>query len=272
MTFSGREVRGALRVQAVRRPPEGGDGVWDVVAADATGQPVVAWRGVRSRGVGALARTTAWHPALLAISVESRAAEFGLDPSLRAVISCGTPLRGQGDTAGQGATAGQGTTAGRWSGGWSDTAAGHGPLDGFELAVQAVRPVACRWQAVGVPGDDDVPPDAGLIALRRTLEARPRENPAAAHARLVTIAACLAALGREPGTPLDLTSERDGGWIVVRAPDAAVACAVTEISGVPAPVAVSIASRLARSGAGGTPPAQRGQGEPIGSLPLASSR
>ena len=86
VTFSGREVRGALRVQALRRPPLAGDaaGVWDVVAADATGQPVVAYgEGVRLRDVGALAPAGAWHPALLAISMEARAAEFGLDPALR---------------------------------------------------------------------------------------------------------------------------------------------------------------------------------------------
>lgn len=93
VTFSGREVRGALRVQAVRRPLAPGDaaGSWDVVAADATGQAVVTWQGVRLRDVGALAPPGAWHPALLAISMEARAAESGLDPGLRAVISCGVP-------------------------------------------------------------------------------------------------------------------------------------------------------------------------------------
>ena len=70
-------------------------------------------------------------------------------------------------------------------------------------------------------------------------------------ARLDTIAACLAALGREPGTPLHAGAECDGGWIVVRAGDAAVACALTEISGVPAPVAVAVASHLAVPGTGG---------------------
>ena len=84
VTFSGREVRGALRVQAVRRPSAPGDvaGSWDVVAADATGQPVVTWQGVRLRDVGALVPAGAWHPALFAISMEARAVEFGLDPAL----------------------------------------------------------------------------------------------------------------------------------------------------------------------------------------------
>jgi enediyne polyketide synthase len=260
VTFSGHEVRGALRVQAARRPSEdgGAQGAWDVVATDATGQPVVTWRGVRYRDVGALARTAAWHPALLAISVEARAADFGLDPSLRALISCGTlspPTPGA-----------LSSPAGSRGDGWADTAAGHGPLDGFALTVRAARPVACRWQAVGFPREEIVPLDAALIGLRQQLEVRSRETLAAGLARLDTIAACLAALGREPGTPLTLEDACDGGWIVVRAAEAVVACAVTEISGVPAPVAMAVASRLARAGAEGTPPpGQRGPGQPIGS-------
>ena len=256
--FSGQEVRGALRVQAVRRPGSGDatGGDWDVVAADATGQPVVTWRGVRLRDVGALARTAPWHPALLAISMESRAAEFGLDGALRAVISCGSPPRSPAPAAGTGPRDG-----------WADTVAGRGPLDGFELTVRAARPVACRWQAVSVPRDDDLPLDEALVTLQRRLEARPRETLAAARARLATIESCLAALGREPGTSLALEDACDGGWIVVRSPDVTVACTVTEISGVPAPVAVAVASRLAQSGTeGGTGPGQRGQGQPIGSL------
>ena len=257
VTFSGHEVRGALRVQAVRGQAVDGEpgGVWDVVAADATGQPIVTWRGVRYRDVGALARTAAWHPALLAISVEARAAEFGLDPALRALISCGTPLRAPGAGTGP-----------RGGGGWADTAPGHGPLDGFELTVRAAHPVACRWQAVGALRGDNAPLDGALLALRQRLGDRPRETLAAALARMDTIASCLAALGREPGTPLALEDACDGGWIVVRGPDVVVACAVTEISGVPAPVAVAIASRLARPAAeGGPPPGQRGPGQPIGS-------
>jgi hypothetical protein len=136
--------------------------------------------------------------------------------------------------------------------------------------VRAARPVACRWQAVGVPREENVPLDTALVALRRQLEARPHETLAAALARLDTIASCLAALGREPGTPLTLEDACDGGWIVVRAAEAAVACAVTEISGVPAPVAVAVASRLANSGTADRPPSgQRGPGQPIGSLRLA---
>ena len=298
VTFSGREVRGALRVQAVRRPPMAGDaaGVWDVVAADATGQPVVAWQGVRLRDVGALAPAGAWHPALLAISMEARAAEFGLDPALRAVISCAAPPRVSGATPPGGSPPGatspggsQGTDrpggarpgnardgsaraggagtggaaiAGDGPGGdglvWADRAEGTGPLEGFELTVRASRPVACRWQAVGGLAGGNALLDEALIGLRDQLAARLREPSAALDARLATIAAALAALGRVPGTPLRAEGACDAGWIVVRGRDMAVASAVTQLSGVGTPVAVALASLLTWPGTAG--PGKAGQG------------
>jgi enediyne polyketide synthase len=263
VTFSGREVRGALRVQAVRRPPMAGDaaGVWDVVAADATGQPVVAWQGVRLRDVGALAPAGAWHPALLAISMEARAAEFGLDPALRAVISCEAPPRVSGATP-PGAGTGGAVIAGDGPGGeglvWADRAEGAGPLEGFELAVRASRPVACRWQAVGGLAGGNALPDEALIRLRDQLAARLREPSAALEARLVTIAAALTALGRVPGTPLRAEDACDAGWIVVRGRDIAVASAVTQLSGVGTPVAVALASLLTWPGTAG--PGKAGPG------------
>jgi len=276
VTFSGREVRGALRVQAVRRPSAPGDvaGSWDVVAADATGQPVVTWQGVRLRDVGALAPAGAWHPALLAISIEARAAELGLDPALRAVISCGAPLRdagagppGEGRGAGRpgGAHAGDAGTGGVVIGGdgpggdhqgWADRAEGTGPLEGFELTVRASRPVSCRWQAAGELAGGNPLLDETLIEVRDQLAARLREPSAALEARLATITAALAALGRVPGTPLWAEDACDAGWIVVRSGDMAVASAVTRLSGVDIPVAVALASLLTWPGSAGPGPAR----------------
>jgi enediyne polyketide synthase len=272
VTFSGREVRGALRVQAVRRPPAAGAAVgeWDVVATDATGQPVVTWRGVRMRDVGALAPAGAWHPALLAISMEARAAEFGLDPVLRAVISCGAPpgrgasLPGGRETGRQGAGSVRAGTAGPGGPGpggdgpagddqpWSDRAEGSGPLAGFELTVRASHPVACRWQAVGGLAGDTALLDEGLIAVRDQLAARLREPAAALDARMATIGPVLAALGRVPGTPLQADGASDAGWIVVRARDIAVASTVTRLSGVETPIAVALASLLTGPGPAGS--------------------
>ena len=257
VAFSGREVRGALRVQAVRRPPMAGDaaGVWDVVATDATGQPVVTWQGVRLRDVGGLAPAGPWHPALLAISMEARAAEFGLDPELRAVISCGAPLRDSGaGLPGRAREPGRSDSGARTGTGddhgWTDRAEGTGLLAGFELTVRASRPVACRWQAVGGLAGGNPLLDEALIAMRDQLNARLREPSAALDARLATITSALAALGRVPGSPLRVEDPCDAGWIVVRARDMAVASAVTQLSGVGAPVAVALASQLTRPGQG----------------------
>jgi enediyne polyketide synthase len=265
VAFSGREVRGALRVQALRRSPLPGDaaGVWDVVAADATGQPVVTWHGVRLRDVGALAPAGAWHPALLAISIEARAAEFGLDPALRATISCGTPPRGPGGEQETGQRGGGPRAGGPGTGdpAWADRAEGTGPLEGFELTVQASRPVACRWQAAGGLGGSGALLDEALIAVRDQLAARLREPSAALDARLATLTSALAALGRVPGTPLRVEDARDADWIVVRARDIAVACAVIQLSGVSTPVAVALASVLARPGTGPGPAGSGGRGQ-----------
>ena len=156
VAFSGREVRGALRVQAVRRPPMAGDaaGGWDVVATDATGQPVVTWQGVRLRDVGGLAPAGPWHPALLAISMEARAAEFGLDPELRAVISCAAPLR---DSGAQACLAAAGSPA-------AQTAApgqGVAPSVAMTTVGQTGPRGPGRWRASNSPCEPAAPWPAG---------------------------------------------------------------------------------------------------------------
>jgi enediyne polyketide synthase len=240
--FSGQEVRGALRVKArLRRDTGAGTGqqesTWDVVAADATGEAVVTWTGLRVRDVGPLAHTAAWHPALLANVLEARASELGIDDTLRAVINSGRPVPPVQPSPDAGAPAPALT--------WADTARGRGTLDGLELKVTAARPVACRWEAVGGAAGDQAESDEGLQRLRQQLDGLLREGTGARQARLATIAACLAALGREPGSGCQAEAARDGGWIAVRSPGLALACTVTDISGVPSPVAIALASRAA---------------------------
>jgi enediyne polyketide synthase len=250
--FMGQEVRGALQVMARQRAASD---EWDVVAVDATGTPVVAWAGLRLRDVGPLARTAAWHPALLANSVEARAAELGIDATLRAVISSGrSPLAGTAPVAADAALAEPGAPPVIPALTWTDTAPGRGPLDGFELRVAAARPVACRWEAATEPPGDEALLDEGLLRLRQQLDRVAREAPAARRSRFRAVAACLAALGREPGSPCELEDARDGGWVTVRAPGVAAACTVTAIAGVPAPVCLAIASKLVPAGPQHPPP------------------
>lgn len=239
---------------------------------DATGDPVLAWTGVRLQDVGPLARTAAWHPSLLAVSLESRAVGFGMDPSLRVIISTGEPLVRRRVRAALPPAAGPSpagpSPAGTPPGGtppggtppagtppaddargtppaWTNTARGYGPLDGFELAVRASVPVAARWEAVGFPRDRPAPSGPELIRLRRRLMTRPGETPETADARLHAVSASLAALGREPGQDLAIADDHGDGWIVVRSGGTLITSAVVEINGVPELAAVAIA--------GGTP-------------------
>ncbi|MBO0809408.1 MAG: hypothetical protein J2P32_14010, partial [Actinobacteria bacterium] len=196
VTFSGLEVRGALQVRARRRPAgtaprQGASGeAWDVTVLDVTGQPVVAWHGLRVREAGPLGWGMAWHPALLAASLEGRAIERGLHPTLRVTVTSGRVPELEAATAGvtsgappePGRPAGEqraraggaitrpaghprgrdagaanpepGREPGRAPVAWADTAAGRWQLAGLELSVQAAVPVACRWQAIEQPADD----------------------------------------------------------------------------------------------------------------------
>jgi hypothetical protein len=126
--------------------------------------------------------------------------------------------------------------------------AGRGPLDGFELTVQAAVPVACRWEAVGHPGDEkpdpflSIDPDRGLAALRNELTAWPGLSAAAALACVRTVAGCLAALGREPGAPCAAEPAGDGGWLTVTSAGITVTCTIATVSGIPGQVAVAVAS------------------------------
>ena len=313
VVFGGQEVCGALQVHAIRRSPagrgpghrsgpqaapaaiagpsapglaEGASGVWDVIAVDAAGEPVVAWVGARLRDLGPLGRTAAWHPSLLAVSLESRAIEYGLDPSLRVVISTGQPLAGGhgGPPAAPGPPAGPGRPAaaaaapppdpglqvpaqpeagqpdagqpdarqpdaGQPDAGWTDLAAGRGPLDGFLLTVQAAVPVAARWEPVGFGPDSDWPTGPAFRHLGKHLLTGRRETPDTVTARLRAVHASLAALGAQD-QPAAIAADHDSGWIVIQAGRVLAATAVVEISGVPGLVAVAIA---------GTAPAPRAQ-------------
>jgi hypothetical protein len=64
---------------------------WDLDVRDAGGQVLAAWRGVRLREAGMLARLAAWPPALLSAYLELGAIGLGLDPGLRVSVRCVGP-------------------------------------------------------------------------------------------------------------------------------------------------------------------------------------
>ena len=266
LSVTGHEVRGAVQVSATWRPRAAG-GAWDVTATDATGQVIVAWTGLRLRGVGPLATSAAWHPALLAAHLEARAAELGLDPDLRVAVCCdwaaAAAVPGSGADAAD-TVASRGPRPGRTApaaGSWTWSAPGTGCLDGLELRLRASRPVACHWEAAGSPvqGRDDtldgqilassdpwlatLGQSAGdLLLLGRTLLGRAGERAGTVSARLRAVAACLAVSPWQPGSPLAIDDACEGGWVLVQAGPTSVACTVLDIAGVPGPVALSMAT------------------------------
>ena len=253
---SGQEVRGAVQVLASRQP---GTTSWNVTAVDATGQAIIAWTGLRLRAVGPLAQETAWHPSLLAVSLEGCATELGLDPALQVVIlgtePSATPANRDGDLP-AGPPAGRPAAAEARSSArapWLDAAAGSGLLAGFDLTVRATRPVACQWTTTRpLPVDAGPPirwpsgPDGragpGLAGLGEQVRVKSRESRAAVAARLAVVAACLSAAGWRPETPLLLDDACEGAWIQIRAGQVTVACTIANMSGVPRPVAVAVAT------------------------------
>jgi enediyne polyketide synthase len=288
LSVTGREVRGAVQVRATRRPRAAGV-AWDVTAADATGQVIVAWTGLRLQSVGPLAGFSAWHPALLAAHLEGRAAELGLDPDLRvAVCFDWTAYAGHAaHTAGSGshpdaADPGAGSGPAAPAGWWASSATGTGPLAGLELRIRASRPVACYWEAAGSSreGKEGGTLASGTLAsgtlasdpwiaalgesagdLLRLGHAPPGHASGQAgpvSARLRAVAACLAPSPWQPGGPLAIDDAHEGGWVLVRAGATLVACTVLDIAGVPGPVALSMATwpddgmaPVARRGAAG---------------------
>ena len=257
---SGQEVRGAVQV-LVSRPP--GATSWNVTAVDATGQAIIAWAGLRLRAVGPLAQETAWPPSLLAVSLEGRATELGLDPALQVMIlgtePSATPADRDPDRPADRPTdrptdwpaAPAARSSARTP--WLDAAAGSGLLAGFDLTARATRPVACHWTTIRPLPVDAGPPvrwptgldgRAGpdLAGLGEQVRVKSRESRAAVAARLAVVAACLSAAGWRPEAPLLLDDACEGAWIQIRAGQVTVACTIANMSGVPRPVAVAIAT------------------------------
>jgi hypothetical protein len=251
------------------------------------------------RAVGPLAHTTACHPSLLAVSLEGRGTELGLDPALQVAIRYAQPApqpreaqpreaqprEAQPGEAQPGephpaAARPAGSFGEALSGGamrpaaprsrWLDAAVGGGLLAGFELTVRATRPVACQWAAFGPPDggsgqpapwqaapDGHAGPD--LARLGQQIQAQSRESRTAVDTRLAVLAACLSAAGWRPETPLMLDDACEGGWIQVRAGQVTVGCVLADLSGVPRPVAIALATWPAPDRAALQPPA-RGAG------------
>jgi hypothetical protein len=238
--------------------------IWDVEAVDADGRLLVAWRGVELRDCGPLPRNSAWPPPLLSVFLERSAVELGLASSLRVTVSCtqlggenmplpaalsAIPLQSPPADDGRPGTSPGGTAEPAddlpTSAPHVATALGAGALAGFGLTVRAAEPVACGWTVVD--GAHRQQPAARLASIYAQLRAELTESPATLAARLAAVVACLGAAGPEAGDHVAVRRTTTDGWVLVHMDHARVACAVVEVSGVSAPVAIAILTAGAAS-------------------------
>ncbi|HUC21198.1 MAG TPA: SDR family NAD(P)-dependent oxidoreductase [Streptosporangiaceae bacterium] len=230
--------------------------VWNVEAVDADGQVLAAWRGIRLRDSGPLPRNSAWPPMLLSVFLERRAADLGLDDGLRVTVRCGHPdgpLPKLLTTVPQPAAPadGQLPAEGRHAGPErrtvnTATAAGTGALAGFSVMLRAPVPVACGWVAVELAHRHHEPA-AGMTAAYAELRAELTEPPSMLAARLAAVGAALKMAGlaadRAAGRQVTVTRTTNDGWVLFAVERALVACAVVELSGVGAPVAIAMLTK-----------------------------
>jgi hypothetical protein len=243
-------------VAASQQVPVPAPQLWNVEAVDTNGQLLAVWRGVTLRDCGPLPRNAAWPPTLLSVFLERRAADLGLDDGLRVTVSCGHPdgplpeLLTSVPQPAQPAD-GQPPAEGRHAGPErrtinTVTASGTGALTGFSLMLRAPVPVACGWVGVEVAHRHHEPA-AGMAAAYARLRAELTESPAVLAARLAAVDAALAMAGlgadRVGSRQVTVTQTASDGWVVFALGRALVACAVVELSGVSAPVAIAMLTK-----------------------------
>ncbi|OKK06630.1 hypothetical protein AMK26_11595 [Streptomyces sp. CB03234] len=212
------------RVRGTEISAADGEYVWDVEGQDASGRPVVRWRGLRLRDVGPLPRgERPWPGPLLAVLLERVAAALGLGGGLRVTVRPGE----------------RSPAARRPRPGLSRS-----HLNGLVLQTEsgAHGDVACDWEAVAARGEDVWRRLLGTdhLALAALLRRQSGEPFEVAATRVWTAVECLAKAGRPPGAPLSLGGVFDGGWVLMRSGDALIASGVVRVAQVEGPVAVAV--------------------------------
>ena len=268
-----RPSRPSRRRWLLSRPAGRAPQLWNVEAVDATGHVLAAWRGVQLRDSGPLPRNAAWPPTLLSVFLERSAVDLGLDEGLRVTVSCGQPdwplpqllstvplqsLASDAKAPMEGRHAGPERRALN-----TVKAPGVGALAGFGLMVRAPVPVACGWVTVQ-PGHRQHEPAPGMASAFAQLRAELAEPPAVSGRQ----AQCDRRLppdgapaGRQLRLPapaqLSVARTTGDGWALLGLGRAVIACAVVELSGVSAPVAVAPADQadtLTRAASGAAVP------------------
>ena len=228
---------------------------WDIEAVDAVGQLLAAWRGVQLHDSGPLPRNAAWPPTLLSVFLERSAVDLGLDDGLRVSVSCGQPDAPSPQLLStvpqQSSPSDPPSSDGRHVGPERRamnviSAPGTGALAGFGLTLRAPVAVAAGWVAVD-SGLRQHQPAPAMTSAYTDLRARLSEPPAVLAARLDAVSACLEMAGLAPDDSahrqLSVTQTTSDGWALLALGRTVIACAVVELSGVAAPVAIALLTR-----------------------------
>ena len=123
------------------------------------------------------------------------------------------------------------------------TAPGAGQLAGFALMLRCPVPVACGWTAVA-SGHGHQQPTSGLAPAYTQLRTELAEPPAVLAARLEAVADCLTMAELPISDQLSVVRTTSDGWALIEAGNVRLASVVVEMSGVSAPVAIAMLTRL----------------------------
>lgn len=244
-----RDEPGPRTVHARERARDGDNFIFDVEVANARGELIETWSGLRLRAVERLANPANWPGALLGPYVARRVEELipGSDVNV-AVRSDGARSRERTDEL-FAVALGEAVRIERRSDGRPLAADGRSVsaahAGDFTLAVAGGRRVACDVETVaardaatwrGLLGED-------RMKLAELLAREHREDGDTAATRLWTVAECLRKAGLPAAAPLVLETVTKDGWVRLRSGALMIASGVATAGGQPLALAVAMQTR-----------------------------
>ena len=244
-----RNEPGARFVRAKERLRDGNDFVYDVEIADAQGEVIERWDGLRLRAVEVIPSREAWPAALLSPYLERRLEELA-DASAPVKVALERGLReerpARSDAVIQQAL---GKTARIWRRpdgkpvfpGEEDISAAH--ASDFTLAVAGAGGAACDLEEVAARTDAvwrDLLGEDKLELAERIARER-RESADTAATRVWMAMECLKKIGQSLKAPLVLESNTTDGWTLLRSGTIMISTYVAAVRGMRSPLGIAVA-------------------------------
>jgi len=250
-------------VRARERSREGDNFIYDMQVADAAGELVEQWEGLRLRAVEELPPPASWPAALLGPYLERRLEELVAGSEVSVVVETGgergrsaknqSALRhalGQSDRIfrrpdGKPVTANGRTLSAAHAGRFTLAAAGQGRVACDVEQVAERTDIA--WE--GLLGTD-------RLRLAERISRERAEDLHTSATRLWNVLECMKKAGLPPDAPLVLDSVAPDGWVLFRAGALMITSCVAAVQGIEAPLAFGLAVRQVAEGLQPLPAAQ----------------